>query len=411
MKDPAAEQKIRRPSLGFSLTGNPLCGGATSWMGIRAVMIMRFRPSHDRAKFLLKVTQYLCLLLALACLGSVVLDYARAKIFQAYQSWRFDRAIGHKPRSQMSMLMGWIDHALSAFMNEPVASFDQGRFQLHAPALAGGRSVPAGRSLPTGSLVGRIAIPRIGISVMVLEGDGDGVLEKAVGHVPTTAFPGGPGNVVIAGHRDTFFRALRKIRKDDDIIFTTTQGTYNYQVGSIEEVGPQDVQVLKASLRPTLTLVTCYPFDYIGPAPERFVVQAWETQSSRIGEPDQSLASARLTLDSHSEVRSTSSIRPKRSHPNSSGAASDPPRTRLATTLTGSVSVKDGQESTSDSSPTRTGTTVTRSTRVLDGSESSQEAAEAQQVDPPAESLSASHKRFGKFRSLLGSISRRLRQN
>ena len=102
---------------------------------------------------------------------------------------------------------------------------------------------------------------------MVLEGDGDGVLQKAVGHVPTTAFPGGPGNVVIAGHRDTFFRALRKIRNDDDIIFTTTQGTYNYQVASIEEVGPQDVQVLRASLHPTLTLVTCYPFDYIGPAP------------------------------------------------------------------------------------------------------------------------------------------------
>jgi LPXTG-site transpeptidase (sortase) family protein len=380
-------------------------------MGIGAVTITRLRPSHDRAKFLLEVGQYLCLLFAFVCLGNVVLDYARARIFQAYQSWRFDRAIEHKPPSQMSMLMGWIDHELSAFMNEPVASFNQDRFQPHAPALAGGGSVPAVRSLPTGSLVGRMEIPRIGISVMVLEGDGDGVLEKAVGHVPTTAFPGGPGNVVIAGHRDTFFRALRKIRKDDDIIFTTTQGTYNYQVGSIEEVGPQDVQVLKASLHPTLTLVTCYPFDYIGSAPERFVVQAWETQSSRIGEPDQRLASARLTLDSHSEVRSTSSIRRKKSHTSSSRSASDSPPTRLATTLTGSVTAKDGPESTSDISPTRTGTTLTRSTRVLDGSESTQEAAEAQQVDPPAESRPASHKRFEKVRSWLGSIPRRLRQN
>jgi hypothetical protein len=157
-------------------------------------------------------------------------------------------------------------------------------------------------------------------------------------------------------------------------------------------------------------LVTCYPFDYIGPAPERFVVQAWETQSSRIGEPDQSLASARLTLDSHSEVRSTSSIRRRKSHPNSSRSASDSPPTRIATTLTGSVPVKHGPESTSDFSPTRTATNLTRSTRVLNGSESTQGVAEAQQVDPPAESPPASHKRFGKFRSLLGSISRRLRQ-
>jgi sortase A len=386
MKDFVAEPKIRRPSLGFSLTRNPRGGGATSSMGIGAVMITRLRPSRDRAKSILEVGQYLCLLLALVCLGNVVVDYARARIFQAYQSWRFDRAIEHKPPSQMSMLMGLIDHALSAFMNEPVASFNQDRFQPHAPALAGGGSVPAVRSLPTGSLVGRIEIPRIGISAMVLEGDGDGVLEKAVGHVPTTAFPGGPGNVVIAGHRDTFFRALRKIRKDDDIIFTTTQGTYNYQVGSIEEVGPQDVQVLKASLHPTLTLVTCYPFDYIGPAPERFVVQAWETQSSRFGEPDQSLASARLTLDTHSRLRSTSSSQRKKSHPNSSRSPSDSPPTRIATTLTGSTPVKDGPESI-------------------------QETAEAQQVDPPAESRPASHKRFRKFRSLLGSISRRLRQD
>ena len=386
MKDPVAEPKIRQPSFGFSLTGNSRGGGATSWMRIRAVMISRLRPSHDRAKFLLKVGQYLCLLLALVCLGNVALDYARARIFQSYQSWRFDRVIGHKPPSQMSMLMGWIDHALSAFMKEPVARLNQDRFQPNAPALAGRGSVPAVRALPMGSLVGRMEIPRIGISVMVLEGDGDGVLRKAVGHVPTTAFPGGPGNVVIAGHRDTFFRALRKIRKDDEITFTTTQGIYNYQVGSIEKVGPQDVQVLKASLHPTLTLVTCYPFDYIGPAPERFVVQAWETQSSRIGEPDQSLASARLTLDSHSGVRSTSSTRRKKARPNSSRSPSDSPPTRIAATLTGS-------------------------TPVMDGSEPTQETSEAQQVDPPAKSPPASHKRFRKVRAWLGYIPRRLRQD
>lgn len=383
MKDRVAEPIIRQPSFGLSLTGTSRGGGATSWMGIRAVMNSRLRPSHDRAKFLLKAGQYLCLLVACGCLGIVALGYAGARIFQSYQRWRFDRVIGHQAPSQKSLMTGWMDRALSALMEEPAAKLNRDRFQTNAPATSGRGSVPG---LPMGSLVGRMEIPRIGISVMVLEGDGDDVLRKAVGHVPTTAFPGGTGNVVIAGHRDTFFRALRKIRKDDEIIFTTTQGIYNYQVGSIEKVGPQDVQVLKASLHPTLTLVTCYPFDYIGLAPERFVVQAWETQSSRIGEPDQSLASARLTLDSHSGVRSTSSTRRKKSHPISSRSPSDSPPTRVATTLTGSAPVKDGPESI-------------------------QETAEAQQVDPPAKSPPASHKIFRKVRGWLGSIPSRLRQD
>jgi len=284
------------------------------------------------------------------------------------------------------MLMGWIDHTLASFMKAPVARLNQDRSQSNAPALAGHGSMPAAHALPIGALLGRMEIPKLGISIMVLEGDGVDVLQKAVGHVPTTAFPGEPGNVVLAGHRDTFFRALRKIRRDDEITFTTAQGVYNYQVGSIEEVGPQDVQILKASLHPTLTLVTCYPFDYIGPAPERFVVQAWETQSSQIGEPDQSLATARPTMDSHSGVRSTSSTRRKKARLNSSRSISDTPPTRIATTLTASAP-------------------------VMDGSEPTQETSEAQQVDPPAESPSTARTVFGKVRGWLGSIPRRLRHN
>ena len=383
MKNHVGAPKICRPSFDFSLTGNSRRGGATSWKRVPLAMISRLRPPQDRAEFLLKVGQYLCLILALACLGDVAMDYSRARIFQAYQSWRFDRLIGYKPHSQMSMLMGWEDHALSSFMKEPVARLNQDRFHTNAPGTSGRRPVPR---LPAGALVGRMEIPRIGISVMVLEGDGDGVLRKAVGHVPTTAFPGGPGNVVIAGHRDTFFRALRKIRKDDEIIFTTTQGIYNYQVGSIEKVGPQDVQVLEASLHPALTLVTCFPFDYIGLAPERFVVQAWETQSPRIDEPGQSLASARLTLDSHSELRSTSPTRRKKPHSNSF-------------------------RSHSDSSPARIATSLTGSTPVMEGSKSIRETSEAQQDDPPADPPPAPHKRFGKVRAWLGSIPRHLRQS
>jgi LPXTG-site transpeptidase (sortase) family protein len=126
-------------------------------------------------------------------------------------------------------------------------------------------------------IIGRMEIPRVGISAVVLEGDAADILSKAVGHVPTTALPAAPGNVVIAGHRDTFFRNLRKIRKDDEITFTTTQGVYNYRVGLIETVGPRDVQVLQPSDHSTLTLITCYPFDFIGPAPQRFIVKADRT--------------------------------------------------------------------------------------------------------------------------------------
>lgn len=125
------------------------------------------------------------------------------------------------------------------------------------------------------SLVGRIEIPRIGLSAMIAEGDDAGTLRRAVGHIPGTALPGEPGNVALAGHRDTFFRPLRKVRKNDEIVLTTVDGSYRYRIGSLQVVGPDDTRVLCPGHQPTLTLVTCYPFDFIGAAPKRFVVQAY----------------------------------------------------------------------------------------------------------------------------------------
>ena len=248
--------------------------------GIPSTVVRGARPSLSVSRVLLEFVQYLCLLIAFVCLGYVALIYAHTVIFQAYQNWRFDQVLHPHPPSQKTSMVEWTDHAFAAFMKGPVAPRSQGTVQAHTPSLADGESPPPSRILPNGFLIGRMDIPRIGISVMVLEGDDDGVLQKAVGHIPTTSFPGGPGNVAIAGHRDTFFRALRDIRKDDEITLTTMGGVYNYRVGRTEKVSPKDVQVLTSSPRPTLTLITCYPFDYIGPAPERFVVQAWETQSS-----------------------------------------------------------------------------------------------------------------------------------
>jgi len=124
-------------------------------------------------------------------------------------------------------------------------------------------------------VLGRIEIPRIGISAIVREGVDDATLSVAVGHVPGTALPGELGNMALAGHRDSFFRALRHIRVDDTIRFRSPESRYDYRVGSTEVVGPNDTRVLHATGGPVLTLVTCYPFGYVGPAPDRFVVRAY----------------------------------------------------------------------------------------------------------------------------------------
>ena len=123
-------------------------------------------------------------------------------------------------------------------------------------------------------IVGRIEIPSIGLSAMVAEGVDSGTLRRAVGHLPGTALPGQPGNSVFAAHRDTFFRALRHIRRNDEVTLTTLRGRYRYRVQSIEVLGPGDVWVLKPGRQPTATLITCFPFDYVGAAPRRFVVRA-----------------------------------------------------------------------------------------------------------------------------------------
>jgi sortase A len=125
-----------------------------------------------------------------------------------------------------------------------------------------------------GGVVGRLEIPRIGVSVMVVEGIEDGDLKRAAGHIPGTALPGEAGNVGIAGHRDTFFRPLRHIQRNDTIDLVSLQAVDHYRVVSTRVVQPEDVQVLYPTGGDVLTLVTCFPFDYVGSAPRRFIVQA-----------------------------------------------------------------------------------------------------------------------------------------
>jgi sortase A len=125
-----------------------------------------------------------------------------------------------------------------------------------------------------GDLIGEIDIPAVGISAVILEGSDEHTLRLGVGHLRGTAFPGDEGNVTLAGHRDTFFRPLRKILKNDVIRLITFNNSYNYRVDWARVVSPDDIDVLKPLKKPVLTLITCYPFYFVGPAPERFIVRA-----------------------------------------------------------------------------------------------------------------------------------------
>ena len=123
-------------------------------------------------------------------------------------------------------------------------------------------------------LIGRLEIPRLGISSIVLEGTTASTLRRAVGHIAGTPLPGQVGNSGFSAHRDTYFRPLRNIRRDDVITVTTQQGTYRYRVLTTRIVLPSNVGVLDQGSKQVLTLVTCYPFYYIGSAPNRFIVRA-----------------------------------------------------------------------------------------------------------------------------------------
>jgi sortase A len=135
--------------------------------------------------------------------------------------------------------------------------------------------------LPEGTLVGRIEIPRLHVSTIVFEGTGDNVLSIGVGHLSGTALPGEQGNMVLAAHRDTFFRPLRSVHQDDRIEVVTPAATRRYQVDLTEIVSPNYIEVLAPTPGATLTLVTCYPFEWFGHAPKRFIVRAHEIDDSK----------------------------------------------------------------------------------------------------------------------------------
>lgn len=139
-----------------------------------------------------------------------------------------------------------------------------------------------------GERVGEIEIPRLELRAVILQGDSSQVLRRGVGHLPNTAMPGELGNIGLAGHRDSFFRPLRQIRPGDIIALRTIKGQFHYRVESTRVVSPANIEVLAATDKRELTLVTCFPFNYVGAAPHRFVVRALQLETEGHGRSDQS---------------------------------------------------------------------------------------------------------------------------
>jgi LPXTG-site transpeptidase (sortase) family protein len=132
----------------------------------------------------------------------------------------------------------------------------------------------SGTSGTFGEALGLLEIPRLGLSAPVVEGDDNAALRGAAGHLPDTPHPWENGNSAIAAHRDGLFRPLRHIRVGDEVRVQTSHGSIRYKVTDTHIVQPTDLSVLQPAAGPTLTLITCYPFYYVGSAPQRFIVHA-----------------------------------------------------------------------------------------------------------------------------------------
>jgi len=195
--------------------------------------------------------RYCFLTLAIVCLGLYGYAYLERVVYQSYESREFDRRADRNA-------------APVAVSRGPVVPIGR----------PSGRSVASSKLPPASALLGRLSIPRLHLAGMVREGIDRNTLQIAIGHIPGMALPGQAGNVGVAGHRDTFFRGLKDLKTGDEIQFSTSSGDFQYIVESLIIVEPDNVSALAERSDNVLTLVTCYPFSYIGAAPKRFVVRA-----------------------------------------------------------------------------------------------------------------------------------------
>ena len=144
-------------------------------------------------------------------------------------------------------------------------------------------STPGQAVIPPDQMLTRVVIPKIGLDAIVVEGASRKDLSEGPGHMKETAMPGETGNAVITAHRDTFFRHIYELVKGDHVQVRRGGRAFTYEVTGKKIVMPDDVSVIRQTPDPQLTLITCYPVYYIGPAPKRLVVFSRLIESSQYG--------------------------------------------------------------------------------------------------------------------------------
>lgn len=170
---------------------------------------------------------------------------------------------------------GLLGFGLGCLFTYGYVTVDAYRFQREQVALfERGVAARAPHAVTTGALLGMLDIPRLNLSTPVIEGDDNATLKRSVGHLPDTPLPWQNGNSAIAGHRDGLFRPLKDVAVGDEVLFRTTGDAFRYRVTATAIVMPDDLSVLESRATGSLTLITCYPFNYVGAAPKRFVVHA-----------------------------------------------------------------------------------------------------------------------------------------
>ncbi len=225
------------------------------------------------------------LVAGLICVGFYLYTLGNQYVYQAYENWAFDQEIS-----------GRTGVTFTEYVKEkiPDGLWPAAKpLTVTAPSLSQTAPVDTTPRLAEGDLVARVSIPRLDLSAIVREGVSARTLSTSVGHIPATALPGNIGNFAIAAHRDTLFRALKDIRLGDQVTVESRSRRYVYEVVATKIVRPSDVGVLRADggglyaaaakgdgSERLLTMITCYPFYYVGSAPKRFVVESRLVSSS-----------------------------------------------------------------------------------------------------------------------------------
>jgi sortase A len=219
------------------------------------------RPARNRG---LAWTRKIFLLLGLAGIAFYGYSVAEESVYQAYANWAFDQEIAGNTAT-------FWDYVRSLAGLKSVSVARSTTPSESAPS----ETAPKGYRPSPGEMLGKVMISRLNMSAVVLEGVDDATLRRSAGHVPYTSLPGEVGNFSIAAHRDTLFRPLKDIRLGDEVQFETPQKKMTFRVVSTRIVEPKDVSVLTPQGDARLmTMVTCYPFNYVGSAPKRFIVTA-----------------------------------------------------------------------------------------------------------------------------------------